>query len=366
MAKHRAVAPLVLVALAALLLGPAIVGGRTIYTGDLSAFEHPRDRLVAASFARGEGVPRWSPDIYGGAAALGAQEMALLYPPNTLLALLAPDNARAIGVFLHLLLAAFGARALARQLGLSEEAALVVAVVYGSGGAILSLHQVAVYVRSAAWLPWILTGAARSRVGLATLGLLGTYLGGDPMGCAVAALACLALGGEAPALTVAKAAPLAMLIGAAQLLPALGVLGDTSRTEGFTYELAMRFSLWPPELVGLVVPFLFGSLANPESLWIFAVSPDAERAWAEALYVGPVAFALAAAGVVRAGRARNVGLVLLVFVVLAFGRFGPLGHVIHALAATFRYPAKIVFPATLGLALLAGHGLDALPRRASS
>lgn len=364
MASSRAVGSLVVLALAALFLGPAIVGDRTIYVGDLTAFEHPRDRLVATSFKAGEGIPRWTPNLYGGASALGAQEMALLYPPNTLLALVAPDNARALGVFLHLILAALGARALARQLGVSEEAALLAAIVYGSGGAILSLHQVAVYVRSAAFLPWILTGAARRSVPLTTLALLGTYLGGDPMGCVVAGLAALALGGDAA--TVAKAAPLTALLAAAQLLPALTALGgaaDTSRAEGFDYAMAMRWSLWPPELLGLVVPFFFGSLANPDSMWIFAVAPEQERAWAEALYVGPIAFVLAGAGALRRGRPRTVGLVLLAFLLLAFGRFTPLGKLLYAIAPSFRYPAKIVFPAALGVALLAAHGLDALPRR---
>src|SRR5581483_7703461 len=114
---------------------------------------------------------------------------------------IAPTRATAIGLLLHLALAALGARALARALGLSEEAALLAAIVYGSNGAILSMHTVAVYVRSAAWLPWILAGAARGSVPLATLGLVGTYLGGDPFGCLVAALAAVPLGRGA--LTVA-------------------------------------------------------------------------------------------------------------------------------------------------------------------
>src|SRR5581483_3176181 len=65
----------------------------------------------------------------------------------------------------------------------------------------------------------------------------------------------------------------------------------------------------------------------------------------------------------RSGRTRRVGLALLAFLVLALGRFGPFGHVLHGLAASFRYPAKLAFPFVLGVALLAAHGLDALPRR---
>ena len=100
-----AVPTLLAIAFASLLVGPAIVGPRTVYYGDLTAFEHPRDRLLARAIREGDPIPRWEPGIYGGAPTLAAQEMALLYAPNTLAAWIAPDRARAIGIFLHLVLA---------------------------------------------------------------------------------------------------------------------------------------------------------------------------------------------------------------------------------------------------------------------
>jgi hypothetical protein len=354
------VATLLAIGFASLLVGPAIVGPRTVYYGDLTAFEQPRDRLLARAMREGDPIPRWEPGIYGGAPTLAAQEMALLYAPNTLAAWVAPDRARAIGIFLHLVLASLGAYALARQLGASQEAALLAALAYGSGGAIVSVHTVVVYLRSAAFLPWILLAAARESTALATVGFLGTYLAGDPFGCVIAAVATLAV---RPSRAIAKGAFLALLLGAAQLAPALAVLDEGQRTEGYGFEHAMTWSLWPPELGGLVVPFLFGARAHLETIWITLVTPDQRDGWYEALYVGPVAFALAIAGIQRRTPLGRAGLLLLPFALLALGRFTPLGHVLY-LARSFRFPAKLYMPAALGLALLAASGLDRLPRRA--
>ena len=355
-----AVATLLAISFASLLVGPAIVGPRTVYYGDLTAFEHPRDRLLAKAVREGDPIPRWEPGIYGGAPTLAAQEMALLYAPNTLVAWVAPDRARAIGIFLHLVLAFLGAYALARELGASQEAALLAALAYGFGGAIVSVHTVVVYLRSAGFLPWILLAAARGSTPLATVGFLGTYLAGDPFGCVIAAAASLAI---RPSRAIAKGAVLALLLGAVQLVPALAVLDEGQRREGYSFEHAMTWSLWPPELGGLVVPFLFGARAHLETIWVTLATPDHRDGWYEALYMGPVAFALALAGARRKTPLGRAGLLLLPFALLALGRFTPLGQVLY-LAPSFRFPAKLYMPAALGLALLAANGLDRLPRRA--
>jgi hypothetical protein len=342
-------------------VGRAVVGERTVYYGDLTTFEHPRDRLLASAVREGDPIPRWEPGLYGGAPTLAAQEMALLYPPNTLVAWLCPDRARAIGLFLHFVLASLGSFALARELGASPRAALLAALVYGSGGAIVSMTSVPVYVRSAAFLPWVLLAAARGSTALATTALLGTYLAGDPFGCVIAALASLAV---RPSLAIAKGAGLAVLLGAAQLLPSLAVLDETARAGGYLFDYATQRSLWPPELAGLVVPFLFGTRVQPQSLWAALAFPG--LSWYETVYVGPIAFALAVAGAVKGnGPARRAGLLLLIFIIPAFGKCTPLANLVHLFIekSPFRFPAKIFMPAALGLALLAASGLDKLPRK---
>jgi hypothetical protein len=385
--RAKLVALLVFLGLALVFTGPAILGAKTIFFGDIFFFEQPRDQLLAASLRAGEGIPRWMPGVWGGAPALGAQEMALLYPPNVVLALLAGIHAQAIGLLLHLVLAAFGARAVASRLALDERPALLAGIAYAFGGALLSAHIVPVYVRSAAWLPWLLAGlldasrGERRGIALATLALVATYLAGDPLGCVVGSLAALlvvfaavpgGLGRGVVALAVSGVA--ALVLAAAQLLPALGALHESARQGGIGFSFAGRWSLWPTELLGLAVPFLFGSLADPASAWYQAVVPASpeppihDRAWNEACYLGPIVLALAVAGLTRVRRSpgARAGLALAAaFTFLALGRFNLAYQVIfdHVPGVSvFRFPAKLFLPASLGLSLLAASGLEDLAR----
>jgi hypothetical protein len=366
---RRAVVPLLALGFAAIFAGPAVFSNKTVYVGDLGVFERPRDRLLARSLTEGEGIPRWTPDIYGGVSAIAAQEMALLYPPNVVLALV--PRGLEIGLLLHLAFAAIGAYALARALGMSERAALLAGLVYGSSGAILSIHHVVVYVRTASWLPWILTGCVRESTWLTALAFLGTYLGGDPLGCVFGGLIALAVGKP---LTLVKAAPLALLLGAAQLGPAIGFFPENSRQGGYEALEAQRFSLWPPELAGFLIPFFFGTHGDPKSLWYDAVLPhfagvpvefENRRPWFDAIYVGPIALGLAFQGLFARGDRRSwrLGVVLVSLIWLSLGRFAPTGTLLHLVLPVFRFPAKLVLPATLGIALLAARGLDAKPGR---
>src|SRR5579871_2644547 len=182
MGKKIAVALPAVCALA--LLFPAIFADQTVFAGDVEFFEASRDRLVAEAWREGEGIPRWAPGILGGAPALASQELGLLYPPNLLLAILATDRAQAIGLALHLAIAALGARALARTLGQGSAPSLLAGIVYAFSGTFVSTHLTPVYVRSGAWLPWALAGLLRGGAGerrgllVAVLALSGMYLAG--------------------------------------------------------------------------------------------------------------------------------------------------------------------------------------------
>jgi hypothetical protein len=375
-------APLLFSLLAVVLFAPALLGSSDLSLGDSLWFDLPRDLVVARS-ARSGTFPTWLPGIYGGASAVGAQEFALFYPPNTLLAVLFPDRARALGLALHMVIAALGARALAKRLGIGDAAALFAGVAFGFGGAVVSMTFVPVYVRSAAWLPFcvlgVIRGAAGDRRGLLIAGsaFLMTYLGGDPIGCVFAATAAMvtALAArEIPARralvrgagVVALSAGAVALVGAVQLVPAVLATRESVRGEGYTFYGATIWSLWPPELAGMAVPYLFGMHAHLETSWIRSVTPDHDRLWNETDYAGPLVLAFALVGALR-GRTRpggRAGLALFaLFLLLAFGRSSPLYWLVYHVVPPFdifRYPAKLLIPATLGLALLGAQGLDAL------
>lgn len=365
--------------LALLVFAPAVLGDATVFAGDISVFESPRDRLLAEALRAGEGIPRWVPGIAGGVSARASQELGTLYPPTVVLAWLAPERAEALGLVLHVALAALGAAALARTLGLGEGPARLAGLAFGLSGSLVSTHLVPVYVRSAAWLPWAVTGILRGARGdplgvlLASVVLALGYLAGDPQGTAVAALVGLGLafahGGRRElgraSLAVAAAGALAVLLALVQLAPALAAFSSSERSGGIPFEAATRWSLAPRELVGLALPLAFGTHAQPGSLFYAAVSETHERAWCESLYLGPVVLALALAGASRldrCARARSGLGIALVFLALALGANAPFYAVAFRLpgVALFRYPAKLQVPMVLGLALLAASGLEGL------
>lgn len=381
-------------AVAAVVLGVGfllrpVLGERDVITGDTRIFEGARDRLLAETLASGPRLPHWTPEICGGASAVAAPELGLFYPVTILLAWLDADRAVARSVLVHLVLAALGARALARRLGAGERAAALGALAYAFGGALVSCNTSPTHVASNAWTPWIVWGVLGASEGrasgllAATLAQLAMLVCGDPQLLPAAGAVSLAVAGaraprqlpRALGALVASGAGAAIL-GAVQLAPALAILGDQARNKGFTYEVATGWSLVPSELAGLFVPFLFGAASQRSSgcVWFEAISPEHSRAWAEAYYIGPIVLALVALGLTRvrtSALARGGALVAALFFPLALGRHLAIGGweiyrwlFEHPPAgpflALFRFPAKLAVPASLGLALLAAAGAAGL------
>jgi hypothetical protein len=361
----------------------AVLGPDTIFAGDIEVFESARDRFVAAAWKDGEGIPRWAPGIAGGISARASQELGILYPPSFILAIAATDRAEALGLAIHLIIAVLGARALGRALGLEPAAALLVGFAYGFSGALVSEQLTPVYVRSGAWLPWAIAGLERASrgerrwLGVGILALAASYLAGDPQSCLTAAAATLVLaattrgaaGAGRAALAVAAAGALAALVSAIQLVPAALAFAESERSGGLRFEDATRWSLQPLELLGASVPFAFGSFAAHGTTWFKFVSNEHERAWGYSVYLGPVVLALATCGLaqLREDRRARGGLALaVIFFALALGANTPLYRLVYALpgGASFRYPAKLLVPSVLGVAILAGVGAEALTSRA--
>lgn len=364
---------------------PALVGPDRLYLADITCKETPRDRFLGAALREGDGIPRWIPGVYGGIPALGTQDFALLYPPNVVAALASPERARAAILALDVALAAAGAWQLARRLGASGLAAIASGLAYGFGGPFLSIHFMAPAHGAGTWLPWTIVGAidlAAGRGGfLVAAGsfLLG-YLSGDPQGPIVGFFAgatcvlCVHGPTRAAGAGIARfalAGAVALLLAGAQVLPALAVWDEGARRDGIAWEEASRWSLWPPELLELAVPFLFGEHAdatgNARSIWMNAAYPGHEQLFYETTYLSVVTLACAAAGAtsLRRSAVARSGLALgAAFLPFALGRFSPVYAFASEIGAHyFRYPAKLFLPVALGLSLLAARGLDLLGAR---
>ncbi|GIW87515.1 MAG: hypothetical protein KatS3mg108_1839 [Isosphaeraceae bacterium] len=197
------------------------------------------------------------------------------------------------------------------------------------------------------------------------------------------------------------AAILAALISGAQLFPVLEFTAQTARSAESGPHDIYPFSVEPTRLLELVWPGVFGSFLGGNSSWLALIPPHRPDIWVPSLYGGALVLilALASRGPATPIWQRWLGLVTLISLLASFGRFGsPIwlarlipalqpwigthdppdvaairfdgqlrdgdGGVYWALAtflpgfSRFRYPAKLLTFACLGLSVLAGAGLD--------
>ncbi len=204
-------------------------------------------------------------------------------------------------------------------------------------------------------------------------------------------------------LGLACASILALLLAAIQIVPSLEFISQSSRTIQSEGHEVYRFSMSPFELPGSFFPGWTGTIQGGNTSWLRLVPPafEATEFWFPSLYLGvpTLILGLGAASIRRGTRWRRfLTLVLLICIISGLGAYGsplpwarwllgpdsPLGPVDGAEGRsdglpgdgflspywvitillpgfhTFRYPAKLLLPASLALACLAGHGWDLL------
>jgi hypothetical protein len=358
-----------------------------------------------AAFRAGS-VPLWNPYLFLGAPFLANPQAAVLYPLHWPLSWLSPSAALVWSALLHAWLAAGFTYTFARRsLGLTRPAAWLAGLLFGLGGFTLAHVENINQLNGLAWLPaqlWLLDetcraigwrGRIRWGAGL-TLVLALQFLAGHTqttfinlVGLGLYALGPIlwdlaterhawtaahtrtALARLIPLLTLAPA----LLLCAAQLLPTLELNTLGLRTGGLPYRQAVSFSLRPRLLAQSLLPPYAGGLSEAFG----------SEGYAEFVsYVGLAGLALAAIGayyLLRRGprsanpaasqrRAAWIALLLLVAAgfLLALGGYDPLYYVLWRIVpgfALFRAPARWLALYTLGVACLAGLGLDAWMER---
>lgn len=337
-----------------------------------------------------EGIwPLWNPYQFCGAPFIANGQSAVFYPLNFVFWILDPAYAFGVSAFLHTLLAACGTYFLAQNYKLSRAAALLSAVAFGFCGYLAAWILLPTLANTAAWLPLLLAaGGWRLEAGTQTENLVGaTYSSprsGDslpqppisslqPLFLACALLAghpqifffiLLALGLQtlfAPQKLRAIgqlifSAALAGVLGAIQLLPMLELakLGHRAGTlpsvDGWN-GIAERALYWP-ELTSLFLPdrFLHQGTLNENfgyvgtgvcllALCAFIFHKQIPQKL-------PLLFALA-----------------LMLVGLLYALATPLPQLLYWTVPGLSQMGGVgraLFISSLGLALLAGFGLDAL------
>jgi hypothetical protein len=379
----RSWAPIAVVVGAALAwLWPIGLGGKMPLGGDVTSFSIGLMAVLRESLHAGR-LPLWN-DLWGyGFPGLAESQMGFFYPPHIVLyGLLEVERAYTASLVGHTLWGAVGAFWAARRFGVSPWGAALSAVAWTSCGfyVIHLPHQWGYTVGS--WMPWawglawtLAIGRGGLRTGLALAAVLavqvlpGHFQLAFETQVGVLGIALWTVierprgwrlsGGSAIVLVVAWLAvgPLA----AAQLWPTarLAMLAQSQRD----LEYLSGFATTPLHLVSFVAPGLFhqSPLWRPLAWDPFHTSPE------ECLgYVGLVPLFLSF-GAIRRLLARDAGVRALLILtigsmVFSLGPYAPGFTWLCRLPgfSFFRAPARWDLATSLGLALLAGKGLDRL------
>jgi hypothetical protein len=367
----RLAAFLVATLFAALAL-PLVIGSQRLVLRDTQVTHRPLKAFGAAALARGE-IPATNPTWGLGQPFAGNPNALPYYPGNLLYRVLPFEGAFQLHFVLHWLLAYLAMRALARELGLSADGAALAALTYAGSGYLLSALSFYNLLAVVAWCPLVLWGVVRgdrrgTLLGGVACGLM--LLGGEPVTAALVVPAMAAAGiarwkwrgGLARCLAVGA---LGTLVAAPQVVATARVLPFSQRAlEGVSPALAVAQSLHPARLLELLLPLPWGWPHDFGRLGFWATSVTPFEPYVYSLHVGALGFALALAG---AARARLWSALAAAGLALAWA-LGAAPELLSSLTAgLFRYPQKLLLWFTLGAAVAAGFGLEALlerPRRA--
>jgi hypothetical protein len=402
-----------------LVYAPLLLTNRVLATGDAFAYFTPY-RDYANSALRAGRLPLWNPYLFLGVPFLANPQTAIFYPPHWPLVGLPAAQSLLASLALHLWLAGLGAAVYVRRVaGLGWLAALTAGLIWSLSGYLGARAGQINQVSAVAWLPWLLAlleaSAPRWRlrsdsrltgpslplvrwlafaaltlaVALQLLAghtqssfinLTGLMLAALWPGLAALLMALWAVvrrhraGLDRPALRAAGgrvlialgAVLLGFMLSAVQLLPTLELSGLSIRSGGLSWREAVSFSLQPRGLLLTLLPSYGENLASR-----FATPAYGEYV----AYVGVAGLLLALLALARWRNSEGhrplaspwglAAALALVGFGLALGAYNPLYFVLVKVVPgfdLFRAPARWMGLYTLGVSLLAGYGVAALPQ----
>lgn len=360
-----------------LLFAPALSSDAQFLYRDTGRLHAPVKSWIARELASGR-LPTWNPYEGLGTSLVTDPIHAIQHPFNLLLLLLPFDAAFKCWILACYLVAALGARALARRLGADATGATLAGLAYSLSGFLVSSSDNLTYLTTAAFAPWVLAAGhdfvASWRAGPLAKLMIASWLcaaSGDPLAWAisVALVPALALAqGPSPR----RAALLRGLCGAGAsflaaapiMLPLARGLSESARGDAVSDLAREIWNLHPLRLPELALPHLTSDPAFDSSnqiLRVFTAAIPDVGPWVLSIYVGATVLVLAlAAATVR--QARPLLALAALFTWAALGPHAGFGQLAARLPllASLRYWEKLAVWPTLLLAVAAGLGAGAL------
>ena len=367
---------------------------QNLITSDLQGWILSHARVAMERMRRGE-LPLWDEHELLGRPLHADASFPTFYPPDWIGLATDATRAYALSSALHVALAALGMLLLLRRVGLTAPAAALGALTFAAGGWMAVHLHVPHFVRSAAWLPWIVLASHRlagspsprraaalaAAVGLAALAGYPQLLGVMLFAAALAAAAFVVRVSEPAARARAAGWHLAAfalggLLGAVELVPVAELRAASLRSESFPAEVTRAKSLRPVHLVSLVAPDFQGHPVALQQAGLATVDewPPAREFFSaeiqdnyveDTLYAGIVPLLLAfVAAVASRRRAAVAGFAALLLLSLLIASATPLQPLFLAAIPGLGAgsPKRVLLLAAFALAGLAALGLEPLGR----
>ncbi len=363
--RADACALLVLALLATALFADVLIGVNGLYLRDLTRYFYPIKQSLRQIVQHGE-FPYWNPSFSAGQPLAANPQQEVFYPPTWLILLPSYDLGFRSLLLLHVYIGLFAMYALLRSMDLRPFAATVGALGWGLGGFYLSYLNLLPILFCAAWLPATCLFARRfllrpnGRDFAAAAMFLGLQLlVGEPTtvlqtGLLLGAYALYRGWYATPRFArmmgqvawVGMIFAAALLVAAAQVLPAIDHVHDSARSRPFDFAMVSTWSLPWARLAELAYPNLLGHISVDRVMWYWGgrLYPDTGVAYLFSIYSGLLLLALAVGGAFS--RPRGGRLVLSLCAVsglLALGGHAPLLRFLydHGLSS-LRYPEKFL------------------------
>lgn len=349
--------------------GDVAAGRRILYHGDLALYFIPQLDFQAEALRSGR-VPLWNPWLLCGVPFVGNPQAWPVHPSSWLTAGFSGERAAGLISVAQSLVGSMGMFSFLNRRGRGSGAAVVGALVFGFGGALVSKFQFPNMAQAMAWLPWLLVALERvirqpgPRTGCWWSGAVGLgVLCAHPQATYLQALLIAAwLLHRRPSSRgwawIIGGGVAGVVLAGAWLLPTIETARDSVRPS-LSLSSANRFVLPLEEIAtAWVAPSFYGSP------WGAPPRPFSGNAWEPSAQIGWVAAVCAMGALVFRSRDPEVrfwGCVWVCAVWLSLGRAGLLYSAAYRILpglSVFHDPARFLHLAGFAAACLASSGAD--------
>jgi len=353
---NRRAAFAVITLLALVIFAPPLLRNELFSFRDHGDYFQPLRWFTATELQHGR-LPLWNVYSASGEPWLANPQTGIFYPPTWLFLVLPFTVAYTLYLFLHVVLLGTGAYLLFARLTRPGGAALLAAIALTFSGPAMSLLDVSNNLTTFAWIPLIVWCALEGvSPRLSAVAIAMSFLAGEPFFAAAGALL-FVIARRRGIRDLIDVGLTSFALCAIQLLPFLSMVSRSDRAHGgLSRAQLLQDSMSPDDWLRTAIPPNLGG--NP-------YDPRLHQHFIPIVYVGAFTILFAIIGIVVA-RKRGAGWIALIAVCALIGAGSFLAPAawlfVHMPVTLFRYPARLVPLATLGICALAAIGCDRVIR----